>query len=84
MIKIKQKWSGIKYDEYNKDKKVLYELKNGKGAIKEFCDNNNIIVYEGEYLNGEKNGKGKEYDFFTNLEFEGEYLNDQKNGKGKE
>ena len=33
----------------------------------------------------EKNIKGKEYDYYGNLEFEGEYLNGKKwNGKGKE
>ena len=40
--------------------------------------------FEGEYLNGLKNGKGKEYDKHGKLEFEGEYLNGLKNGKGKE
>ena len=38
--------------------------------------------FEGEYLNGEKNGKGKEY-YGDKLEFEGEYLNGKRNGKGK-
>ena len=28
---------------------------------KEFCI---IIVFEGDFLNGEKNGKGKEYNWF--------------------
>ena len=37
-----------------------------------------------EYLNGKRNGKGKEYDEFGELIFEGEYLNGQRNGKGKE
>ena len=32
-------------------------------------------MYDGEYLNGLKNGKGKEYDYEGNLIFEGEYLN---------
>ena len=40
--------------------------------------------YEGEYLNGEKNGKGKEYDIYGREIFEGEYLNGKRNGKGKE
>ena len=39
--------------------------------------------FEGDYLNGLKNGKGKEYDKHGKLEFEGEYLNGLKNGKGK-
>ena len=41
------------------------------------------IIYEGEFLNGKKNGKGKEY-YDGQLVFEGEYLNGQRNGKGKE
>ena len=40
-------------------------------------------MFEGEYLNGERNGKGKEYNK-DNLEFEGEYLNGERHGKGKE
>ena len=41
-------------------------------------------MFEGEYLNGERNGKGKEYDYDNGkLEFEGEYLNGERNGKGK-
>ena len=37
-----------------------------------------------EYLNGERNGKGKEYISFGGLIFEGEYLHGKRNGKGKE
>ena len=38
-----------------------------------------------EYLNGERNGKGKEYYSNGKLEFEGDYLNGKKwNGKEKE
>ena len=36
--------------------------------------NTNIIIFEGEYLNGKRNGKGKEYND-SKLKFEGEYLN---------
>ena len=43
------------------------------------------LEYEGEYLNGERNGKGKEYNNDGELIFEGEYLNGKRwNGKGKE
>ena len=43
------------------------------------------MIFEGEYLNGKRNGKGKEY-YFSNgkLKFEGEYLNGERNGNGKE
>ena len=36
--------------------------------------NNGKIKYEGEYLNGKRNGKGKENDYYE-LFFKGEYLN---------
>ena len=53
------------------------------------------MVFEGEYLNGKKNGFGKEYiksSFYepyedktgSKLIFEGQYLNGVKNGKGRE
>ena len=46
---------------------------------------NDELIFEGEYLNGKRNGKGKEYySYNRKLEFEGEYLNGQRNGKGKE
>ena len=35
-------------------------------------------------MNGERNGKGKEYYNNGILQYEGEYLNDKRNGKGKE
>ena len=60
----------------------MYELNDGKGFIKEY-DRDGKLEFEGEYANGEKNGKGKEY-YDGNLIFEGEYLNDKRNGKGKE
>ena len=55
-------------------------LINGKGFIKEY--NEKGILFEGEYLNGKKNGKGKEYKY-GHLIFEGEYINGKYfNGKG--
>ena len=41
---------------------------------KKYNDDGNLI-FEGEYLNGERNGKGKEYNYDGGLIFEGEYLN---------
>jgi len=48
------------------------------------------MIFEGEYLNGKRNGKGKEYYLDDKLifeeyklKFEGEFLNGKKwNGKG--
>ena len=50
--------------------------------VKEF--NKKKLIFEGEYINGEKCGKGKEYDDYGNLIYEGEYLNEKRNDKGKE
>ena len=61
---------------------MVYELKNGKGLIKEYHWDGEL-EFEGEYLNRKRNGKGKEY-FNGYLEYEGEYLNGKRNGKGKE
>ena len=63
-------------------KKFFFEFKNGKGFRKKVTSYGDLI-FEGEYLYGEKNGKGKDYYLFHKLEFEGEYLNGKKwNGKG--
>ena len=52
--------------------------------VKEYDYNYNLI-FEGEYKNGERNGKGKGYNGDGKLIFEGEYLNGRKwNGKAKE
>ncbi len=40
--------------------------------------NNGKLKFEGEYINEERNGKGKEYYDNQNLKFEGEYLNGKK------
>ena len=54
-------------------------MKYGIGYVILFLNNN---IFEGEYLNGEKNGKGKEYDYNGQLIYEGEYLHGYKlNGK---
>ena len=50
----------------------------------EYNSFNNKLIFEGEYLNGKINGKGKEYYDNGELEYEGEYLNGKRNGKGKE
>ena len=57
-------------------------MKEGKGLINEYDEYNDELIFKGEYLNGERNGKGKEY-YKGKLIFEGEYLNGKKwNGKG--
>ena len=74
-------WNGKGYDNHNK---IIFQITNGEGYIKEY-DIYGHIDFEGVYVNGEKNGKGKEYNFITPvLQFEGEYLNGKRYGKGKE
>jgi len=61
---------------------IVYELKGGKGIIKEYYDNGKLI-FEGEYINGQRNGKGKKCNN-DKLIYEGEYLNGKRHGKGRE
>ena len=71
-------WNGEGYD--NK-KKIKYKLKNG---TKKEYDENNQLIYEGEYLDQYRHGRGKEYRH-DELIFDGYYLNDKRwNGIGKE
>ena len=73
-------WNAKIYEIYSG---IKSEFKDGKGYIKKYDDLGDI-KFEGEYLNGEKNGKGKEYYQNNILKFEGEYLNGKRTGKGKE
>ena len=61
------------------EKYIVYE---SKGVAKEYNIYNDELIFKGEYLNGKRNGLGKEY-YDNILLFEGEYLNGKKwNGKG--
>ena len=73
-----KKWNGKGFD--NKGN-IEFEIKNGKGNIKEYNENDKYI-FIGVYLNGERNGKGSEYDKHY-LIFKGEYLNGKKMEKEK-
>ena len=70
------------YQRYS-GKYLIYE---SKEKVKEYkyLNNNDVLLYEGEYLNGKRHGKGKEFNSNESLLFEGEYLNGKRNGKGKE
>ena len=76
-----KKWDGKGYDENGN---IIYELKKGTGKVKEYNNKFQCLEFSGEYLNGFRNGKGKEHYNFEKLKFEGEYLNGLRNGKGKE
>ena len=60
---------------YNKDGIMSLEIKDGNGKEEQYNYFYGKLIFEGEYLNGEKNGKGKEYDELGTLIFEGEYQN---------
>ena len=74
-----KKWNGIFIKGYK-----TYELKNGKGFAFEINDD---YFYEGEFINGEKHGKGKELYWLNRwhkpIIFEGDYLNGKKMEKGR-
>ena len=74
-----KKWNGKGYDENGN---IIYKLIRGNGKVKEYkyCR----LIFDGEYLNGKKNGKGKEYFLDGYLKFEGDYLDGKRNGFGKE
>ena len=63
----------INYKFY-KGRHIIYEL---NGKVKEYNEYEDKIEFEGEYLNGKINGKGKEF-YEGTLVFEGEYLNGKK------
>ena len=66
---------------YYKGNYIIYDY-NRLG--KEYNKKNDTLEYEGEFINGERNGKGEEYDFLGRLIFEGEYINGKRTGKGRE
>ena len=63
----------------------IYIIYESNRIRREYYGTNDRLRFEGEYLNGKRNGKGKEYYCNGKLEFEGEYLHGIRwNGKGKE
>ena len=84
LIKFNKKYQnklGINIEYFEKlYGKFKIQFKNGIGRI--YLSDMNRLIFEGEYSNGLKNGKGKEYYDNGKLKFEGEYLNGKKwNGK---
>ena len=70
----------VNYKEYS-GRYIIYENKR-KGKIYDAYQD--ILLYEGEILNGKKNGKGKEYELeydYSYLIYEGEFLNGERKGK---
>ena len=64
----------INYKFYSR-RYIIYE---SNGIGKEYNGEDDRLVFEGEYLNGERKGKGKEYYSNGELKCEGEYLKKRK------
>ena len=71
----------LNYKVFSGNYTTIYEYTT---KVKIYDESKDALIYEGGYLNGQKNGKGKEYDINGKLNFEGQYLKGEKNGKGKE
>ena len=78
-----QKIFGVNIKDYIRLSKI-YKVGKKNGIGKEFDLSQKNMIFEGEYLNGKRNGKGKEYYYYGKLKIEGEFLNGEKNGKIKE
>ena len=78
-----QKKLNIKLKDYKKES-GKYKVGGNNGEVKIYTLKKDKLLFEGEYLNGKKNGKGKEFNYKSELLYEGEYLDGIKNGKGKE
>ena len=63
--------------------KGRYIIYKEDGTVNEYDSFNGQLIYEGEYLNDKRNGKGREYYPNGKLKFEGEYLNGKRTGNGK-
>ena len=72
-------WIGTRYNRNGNIEYKITSNMNGKGKEYKYVK----LSFEGEYLNAERHGKGKEYDLIGNLLYEGEYLKGKRHGKGK-
>ena len=79
-----QKKLEINIDDYKNlsSKYIIWDLEIRKKG-KEY-NKDKVLIYEGEFKNGERNGQGKEFFLNGNLLFNGNYLNGKRNGQGKE
>ena len=50
-------WNG---NGFSKNGKIEFKIEDGRGSIKKY-NKNDELEFEGDYLNGRINGKGKEY-----------------------
>ena len=68
-----QKIFGVDIRDYKK-LSGKYKVGGKKGVGREYTLIGDKLLFEGEYLNGKRNGKGKEYNYDGKLRFEGEYF----------
>ena len=66
-----QKIMEIDIENY-KNISEIYIIDEINGKRKEYLKKNNQLIFEGEYLNGKRNGKGKEYHDNWIIKYEGE------------
>ena len=52
-----------------------YKIIDNNKFGREYLLNTNKKIFEGEYLNKKRNGKGKEYHYNGRLKFKGEFIN---------
>ena len=77
-----QKKVGINIEDY-KRLSGKYRCIEKDGIGKEYNLLNNKLLFEGQYVNGKKHGKGKEYFENGNIKFKGKYLKGRKiRGRG--
>ncbi len=95
LLKEKRKLKLVKYSKYFQkilslsienykqisEKYLIYETNT---YVKEYLTKGEKLIFEGEYLKGKRNGKGKEYHCNNIIKYEGEYRNGKRNGIGKE
>jgi antitoxin component YwqK of YwqJK toxin-antitoxin module len=79
--------NGIYEVEYLNGEKINEKYINKIKIQKEYkieYHKNGEIKFEGEYLKGKRNGRGREYNKNVSLIYEGEFVNGIRNGGGKE
>ena len=79
--KLFQNSLSINIDNRMNSRKYIIEI--SKGNVKEYMINTKVLIFEGEYKNNKRNGRGIEY-HYGKMVFSGEYLNGKRNGQGTE
>ena len=75
--KLIQQRTTVNIEDYKKQGK-RYKIGEKNGYGREYKLDTNILLFEGEYFNSRKNGKGKEYYEDGKIKFEGEYKKGKK------